>query len=120
MLSIRFYFEEYIKNHPDRLYLNGSEEGLPIKGMKNMPLKEIVEKYCTKEYDIKGILDKKFKEEFEAENVKAKEIKIRRILEDITKKALNKTKSYKENRLILDILSNIRGSHNDSGRKLTG
>jgi len=28
-----------------------------------MPLKEIVEKYCTKEYDIKGILDKKFKEE---------------------------------------------------------
>jgi len=29
--------------------------------MKNMPLKEIVEKYCTKEYDIKGILDKNSK-----------------------------------------------------------
>lgn len=119
MLSIRFYFEEYIKNHPDRLYLNGSEEGLPIKGMKNMPLKEIVEKYCTKEYDIKGILDKKFKEEFEAENVKAKEIKIRRILEDIHKESTEiRQKAIKRIDLILDILSNIRGSHNDKWEEI--
>jgi len=53
MLSIRFYFEEYIKNHPDRLYLNGSEEGLPIKGMKNMPLKEIVESTAQRNMTLK-------------------------------------------------------------------
>jgi len=64
-------------------------------------------------------LDKKFKEEFEAENVKAKEIKIRRILEDIHKESTEiRQKAIKRIDLILDILSNIRGSHNDKWEEI--
>lgn len=112
MLSIRFYFEEYIRIYSDRLYLNGSEDGLPIKGMENMPLREIIDKYCTGEYDIKKILDTKFNEGFEAESVKDREAKIRNILEKIhNQSSMIRQKAIKRMDLILDILNNIKGTH---------
>ncbi|HOM01316.1 MAG TPA: DUF115 domain-containing protein [Acetivibrio sp.] len=119
MLSIRYYFEEYVRIYSDRLYLNGSEDGLPIKGMKNMPLKEIIDTYCIEEYDIKGTLDSKFKEEFEAENIEDKKAKIRTILEDIRNESSEmKEKAIKRLDLILDILSNIRGVHDDKWKEI--
>ncbi len=119
MLSIKFYFEEYVRIYSDRLYLNGSEDGLPIRGIENVPLNEIIERYCTKEYDIKGMLDKKFKEEFDAGSVKDKEAKIRNILDNIHNQSSEiKQKAIKRIDLILDILNNIRGNHNAKWKQI--
>ncbi len=119
MLSIRYYFEEYIRNYSDRLYLNGSEGGLPIKGMENKPLKEIIDRYCTEEYDIKEILDKKFEEVFEAEKVKDKESKIKNILENIHNQSSQiREKAIKRVDLILDILNNMKDTHHDKWKEI--
>lgn len=51
------WFEEEIPKHPECHTINATEGGVLIKGAENMPLSEAVARYCTKEYDIDGILN---------------------------------------------------------------
>lgn len=67
----REWFEENIAEFTDTHTINATEGGALIKGAENMPLIEAVEKYCTKEYDVSGIiagcadlLDDRMKDEF--------------------------------------------------------
>lgn len=50
------WFEEEIALYPSSRTINATEGGAMIQGAENMPLKDVVEQFCTKEYDVDGIL----------------------------------------------------------------
>ncbi len=50
------WFEEKIEGYPDTHTINATEGGALIKGAENMPLSEAVSRFCTKEYDVQGII----------------------------------------------------------------
>ncbi|MCM1538834.1 MAG: DUF115 domain-containing protein [bacterium] len=52
----RRWFEDQIPMYPDSHTINATEGGAMIHGAENMPLSEAVAKYCTKEYDVDGII----------------------------------------------------------------
>ncbi|HEY4255241.1 MAG TPA: 6-hydroxymethylpterin diphosphokinase MptE-like protein [Chlamydiales bacterium] len=44
----------YAKRHPEICWINATEGGLPIKGVKNMSLQAAAEKFLTKQTDLRG------------------------------------------------------------------
>lgn len=56
MLSIKIYFEDYLKTTENVEVINCTEGGIPIDGVPNMNLSDAIDKYCKNEYDIEGLL----------------------------------------------------------------
>ena len=52
----------FAKSHPERIFLNATEGGLGFSGIEFMPLPQIVEKYCQKRFDLKGMIEKQTQE----------------------------------------------------------
>ncbi len=52
----REWFEVQIADYPNVHTINATEGGALIKGAENMPLAEAIERCCTKEYDVEGII----------------------------------------------------------------
>ncbi|HBT50420.1 MAG TPA: DUF115 domain-containing protein [Caldanaerobacter subterraneus] len=52
LLSFKTWFENYIYQHPDRIYINATEGGAFIKGTKVMNFKDVIDKYMTKDWHI--------------------------------------------------------------------
>lgn len=106
MISIKMYFEEYVKENLERVYLNGTEGGLPIEGIKNKSLREIIDQYCRTEYNIKGILDSVYNREKRHEE--DREEVINSFLLKVNKQSNEiKEKAIKRINILLDILGNI-------------
>lgn len=55
----RIWFENYIRLHPDRTYINATEGGAKIEGTQVMSLEEFIEENATKLLPIKEKLDSK-------------------------------------------------------------
>ncbi|RKD23551.1 Uncharacterized conserved protein [Caminicella sporogenes DSM 14501] len=51
-LSFLRWFEFYIRENPEKEYIDATEGGAKINGTKIMSLKETIEKYCTEEINI--------------------------------------------------------------------
>ncbi|MFZ5987153.1 MAG: motility associated factor glycosyltransferase family protein [Bacillota bacterium] len=112
MISIKIYFEEFIKNNPDIKYLNGTEGGLPIKGVENKPLAQIINEYCDKEYDIDSILKRQYEcDPISSENKRTKTIEFLHKIYEQSEKM--KKRAIKRMDLILDILSNVNDTNNN-------
>ncbi len=112
MISMKIYFEEYVKLHTDIIYLNGSEGGLPIKGIPNKPLSEIIEQYCQSKFDLDNILENIYRNEISVNSDRMD--KIKSFLEKVyTQSEEMKDKALKRMDLILDILRNINADNNE-------
>jgi len=106
MLSIKVYFEEYVKVFPENIYFNCTEGGLPIKGIINRPLKEIIDEYCTKEFDICGILRKIYLAGIsESKDKREKIVKFLQKVYDESEEM--KEKAIKRIDILLDILKDV-------------
>lgn len=95
MISIKTYFEQYVASHPDIVCLNGTQGGLPIKGIENKPLAEIINKFCTAQYDIEHLLRKTYQKQREYSGNKKVEIikflqKVRSQSEEMKEKAIKR------------------------------
>lgn len=51
------WFEEQIQENPEITYINATEGGAMIHGAQNLPLKEAIAKYCTREIEVGALLD---------------------------------------------------------------
>lgn len=52
------WFENFFDKNKDSMnFINSTEGGANIKGAINMPLKDAIDKYCSKEYALDGIFD---------------------------------------------------------------
>jgi len=51
-------FENTIKNFPDRCFIDATEGGALIRGTKVMTLREAIDQYCQKDYDIPNLVEK--------------------------------------------------------------
>lgn len=110
MISIKIYFEEYVKLYPDITYLNGTEGGLPISGISNRPLKEIIDKYCKNECNIEDILRNIYQKEKRINRDRRE--KIKGFLQKVYKQSEEmKEKAIKRMDLLLDILRDISSSN---------
>jgi len=52
LLSFKTWFENYIYQHPDRIYINATEGGAFIKGTKVMNFKDVIDRYMKKDLHI--------------------------------------------------------------------
>lgn len=50
------YISQYAEKNPDVTILNATEGGLGFQGVPNQPLKEVVHAYCSREWDLRGIV----------------------------------------------------------------
>lgn len=50
------YISMYAQNHPDVKILNATEGGLGFPNVLNEPLAKLVKEYCTREWDLRGII----------------------------------------------------------------
>lgn len=117
MISMKVYFEEYVKQYPEKIYLNGTEGGLPIKGIINRPLKEIIDEYCINIYDIDGILKERYIEE-SSKNINKRE-KIVEFLQDVYEQSEEmKNKAIKRVDILLDILKDIDSRNKKKWEKI--
>lgn len=57
LLYLKWFEEEIVKN-PDVKFVNATEGGAMIHGAENLSLQEAINRYCTKEVDMKQKLDK--------------------------------------------------------------
>ncbi|MCR5829947.1 MAG: DUF115 domain-containing protein, partial [Lachnospiraceae bacterium] len=57
-LLYKEWFESRINKYKDIEVIDATEGGIKIKGTKIMPLKEAIEKYCTREFDFSGKIKK--------------------------------------------------------------
>lgn len=112
MISIKIYFEEFVKHNPDIKFLNGTEGGLPIKGVENKPLGQIINDYCHKEYDIGGILKNQYNCDPMGSEEKTKNI-IGFLHKIYDQSGKMKKRAIKRMDLILDILSNVNDTNNN-------
>ena len=106
MISIKVYFEEYVKRHPENIYLNGTEGGLPIKGIANRPLKEIIDEYCINEYDIDGMLREIYRKGTN-KTIDRKEKIVKFIQKVYEQSEEMQNKAIKRMDILLDILNDI-------------
>lgn len=105
-MSVKLYFEEYVNIYTENTYFNCTEGGLPIKGIPNKPLKEIIDKYCINEYDIDGILNKIYYEGISKS--KDKREKIEKFLQKVYKQSEEmKNKAVKRIDILVDIFNNM-------------
>ncbi len=112
MISMKIYFEEYVKLYPKVTYLNGSEGGLPIKGIPNKPLSEIIDQYCQNESEINNILEEIYRKEISVNSDRMD--KIKSFLQKVNSQSEEmKDKALKRMDLILDILRNINENNNE-------
>lgn len=110
MISMKIYFEEYVKLYPKVTFINGSEGGLPIKGMPNKPLSEIIDEYCQNKFNIDNILEEIYRNEISVNSNKMD--KIRSFLDKVyTESEDMKDKALKRMDIILDILRNINADN---------
>jgi hypothetical protein len=112
MKSIKVYFEDYVKLNQGTVYLNGTEGGLPIDGITNMPLIEIIDEYCREKYNISGILRDVY---FDNRNSNMDKVdKIKDFIEKVYIQSEEMgEKAIKRMEAILDILNNIRSASNN-------
>ncbi|MFZ5354269.1 MAG: 6-hydroxymethylpterin diphosphokinase MptE-like protein, partial [Bacillota bacterium] len=74
MLSIKVYFEEYVKSAKDIHLLNCTEGGVPIDGVENRSLREVIKQYCIKDYNIDEMLRDIYNKEISKSMSKADDV----------------------------------------------
>lgn len=60
LVSFLHWFERQIENTKDRIIIDATEGGAKIKATKIMNLREVIDKYCTTEFEIDNIVNKFF------------------------------------------------------------
>lgn len=55
-LMAESWLEKFVKDHPDHLFLNATQGGLPLSSITRMPLKEAREIYGQETRDLKGLV----------------------------------------------------------------
>lgn len=53
-LAERAWFTQFAHDHPKKLFINATAEGLPIEGIPYLALADCVMRYCTRCYDVAG------------------------------------------------------------------
>lgn len=53
-IAERAWLSQFALNHPKTLVINATAGGLPIEGMRHLPLADCIAKYCTRTYDVSG------------------------------------------------------------------
>lgn len=57
-LSFKTWFEDQIYQHPGRTYIDATEGGARIKGTEIMTLRDVIDKYCIDNINVKEIINK--------------------------------------------------------------
>lgn len=57
------WYSKFAIEFPELEVINATEGGIGFPGVQNMPLKEVAEKYLTKEYDFEGLLHASIQEQ---------------------------------------------------------
>jgi hypothetical protein len=69
------WFADYARKNPGVKFINSTEGGIGFDGVPNMPLKEAIEQYCKKSYDLSGMLNLHIQQspQYHTEETKLKE-----------------------------------------------
>lgn len=110
-------FNEYIEKNKDIKFINATEGGMRMEKATHMTLRDTIDKYCTKTYDIKKMLDECY--EFGYEQNKSKVQKVKSFMDKLELNAKKVDKySKKRIKLVDELLQKIEEDDNRGIEKI--